>query len=157
MLLYGNIMELEVRVGSATSPSRYLRGLLLKVISTSRSTSSSSPHIRNPPHPIVLFRAFFTKPTTRSNCPPHHGARLRLNCQTIWFSARNILNFSSHVAFFNHRAAPTNVVPLSEYIFFGSPFLAINLFKLRMNSLVSSEGTRSRYKARHREHANSTM
>ena len=45
---------------------------------------------------MVLFRAFFTKPTILSNCPPHHGARLTLNCQVILVWARNWLNFSSH-------------------------------------------------------------
>ena len=32
-------------------------------------------------------------------------------------------------------AEPTNVEPLSEYIFSGLPFLAINFLRLEMNSL----------------------
>ena len=40
-------------------------------------------HIRKP-FPMVLLSEFFTKPTIRSNWPPHQGAQIRLNCQTIW-------------------------------------------------------------------------
>ena len=66
-------------------------------------------------------------------------------------------SFSSHIAFLNHRVAPSNIEPWSKYIFSGCPFLAISLLRLRMNSRVSSEDTKSMYNAWLREHAYNTI
>lgn len=121
-----------------------------------RSTSSNSFHARNP-FPMVLWSEFFTSATMLSNCPPHQGARLRLNCQVILFFARWWFSFSSFITFFSQLAAPTNVVPLSEYIFCGLPFLTMNLFRLKRNSWVSREVIRSKYNAQLKEQAYNAM
>ncbi len=81
--------------------------------------------------------------------PPHQGALLRLNCQRILFSTRLWFSSLSLQTLFSQLAAPTNVVPLSEYIFCGRPFLAMNFFKLSRNSCVSRDAIKSRYSARH--------
>ena len=71
-----------VRTGSWMSSSRYDKRRRLSWVSTSRTTAVSSDQERVPP-PMVLKKARLKRPTSRSNWPPHHGARLRLNCQWI--------------------------------------------------------------------------
>ena len=88
-----------------------------------------------------------TIPINLSNCPPHQGARLRLNCHLIPSLHNKLCTRSSFIIALSHFAAATNVPPLSEYIFFGHPRRATNLFKLCSNSSVAIDVSTSRYSA----------
>ena len=76
-----------VRTGSSMSSSRYLNGRSFSATSTSRTTFSSSLNERMP-FPIDLRNARLNNPIRRSYCPPHQGARLRLNFHSIVRSVR---------------------------------------------------------------------
>ena len=64
--------------------------------------------------PMTLYIAVFTIPIRRSNWPPHQGARLRLNFHCMSWDSKYPCNCSSLRTCFNHLAALTNVLPLSD-------------------------------------------
>ena len=105
------------------------------------------------PFPIVLSRKVYITTINLSNFPPHQGARLRLKCHVIECLARESWSFSSFRIFFNKLAAATNIFPSSEYILLALPLLAINRFKLLVNSHVSGLGNSSKKAARNKLHA----
>ena len=95
-----------------------------------------------------LWRAPLNSPTILSNCPPHQGARLKMNCHWIPWWARKFWNFSSRITCLIHLAAPTKVFPLSEYTFWGLPLREMKRLKLARNSVFSRLGNKSKNKAR---------
>ena len=91
--------------------------------STSWGTSCRSPQV-SIPFPTVLLNGL-DKTNHPLNWPPHRGALDRLNYHLTSFLVRKLCRRSSFITFLSHFVAATNVLPLSEYIFSGRPFLAI--------------------------------
>ena len=85
---------------------------------------------------MVFSIALLFNPTILSYCLSNQVARLRLKRQLILFSARSWFNFSSHIAFLKHHAAPADIDPWSTYTFSGLPFIGVNLLRRKMNSWV---------------------
>ena len=100
--------NLALRLAAARHPPRNSRADGSLQTSTSRITSSSSYHVREP-FPIVLYRLFFTRPTIHPNCPPHQGALLRLNCHLIPWWDRKFFRCSFAITVLHHLAAATKV------------------------------------------------
>ena len=63
---------------SSRSFSTYFKSQLFSVTSMSKTISSNYFWLRLV-LPVVLYENCFTDPTFHSNCPPHHGALLKLN------------------------------------------------------------------------------
>ena len=99
---------LGVNIGYSESFSTYVEDRLFKVFSEWINTSSSSLH-DNKAFPTVFQRAFLTRLTIRSNCPPHHGTLLKLNFYSTllklkkWFSSSDLFSFFHAFAWRNER------------------------------------------------------
>ena len=109
------INEFGVNMGSCKSSSTYDNGRPFRATCTANITSFSSMKARLL-LPIVFVMAAFTRPTTRSNWPPHQGALLRLCFHKIWWWSRKSLSLSSAFTWRIQAATPIKVAPLSEYI-----------------------------------------
>ena len=107
------IIRFEVRTDSSTSSSTYVRGLLFKQISKSKTTSASSFQFKLDPR-MTLYMDCFTNPISLSYWPPHQGALLRLNCHVMLFFAKRLFTSSLLEIFWILLAAASNVLALSE-------------------------------------------
>lgn len=123
---------------------------MLRLISTSRSTSQSSLNV-NWAFPFDWYRLCFGRPIMHSNW----RTTQILNLQLTWFKYWQ--NFLSLITFFNHFAPALKALALSEYIVFCLPRLAVIPSKLLINSNVARLGTNSKYTALLTPHENKSM
>ena len=65
----------------------------------SSKTSCSSLQVRVP-FPMLLLKACLTRPIILSNCPPHHGALVRLNCHLMFSLGRKyeVIHLLHHIS-----------------------------------------------------------
>ena len=108
---YSNVFR--VNTGIWISFSTYIKGGLFSVTSMSKTISSNSFWLRLA-LPIALYKHCFTSPTICSNCPPHHGALLKLNLHCISSLIKYSCINSSLFIFSIHFDGATKVLALSD-------------------------------------------
>ena len=124
----------DVNTGIWKSSPPYVNILLLRLISTSISTSSHLCHVNMLFWLSDIF-CFFFRPNNLSNSPPHQGTQIRLNC--YWVCERKLGTVLLFITFLTYLATDTKVFTILFFIFRGLFSHAMNNFNDLINTLVA--------------------
>ena len=122
-----------MRGSSKSSDDTYVCGLEFRIASTSAITVRNSS-----------FRHLLVEPINRSKKPPHQGAFSRLKDHSIRIPRKNFSTSGWLIIATKILFADLNVLLLSDISFRGTPLLAVNLLKHKINDEAVMSTTKSK-------------